>query len=84
MEGIEPKDVSVTVTGLRRDVYLLDPSTLEVRVDAFLIGLGRRTFEVSSNDVSHPSALTVLDIEPRRVTLSVTPVTLPTGAHTTE
>jgi len=84
VEGIEPKDVSVTVTGLRRDVYLLDPSTLEVRVDAFLIGLGRRTFEVSSNDVSHPSALTVLDIEPRRVTLSVTPVTLPTGAHTTE
>jgi uncharacterized protein (TIGR00159 family) len=83
VEGIEPKDVSVTVTGLRRDVYLLDPSTLEVRVDAFLIGLGRRTFEVSSNEVSHPRALTVLDIEPRRVTLSVTPVTPPTGAHTT-
>jgi uncharacterized protein (TIGR00159 family) len=83
VEGIEPKDVSVTVTGLRRDVYLLDPSTLEVRVDAFLIGFGRRTFEVSSNNVSHPRDLTVLDIEPRRVTLSVTPATPPTAARAT-
>ena len=83
VEGIEPKDVSVTVTGLRRDVYLLDPSTLEVRVDAFLIGFGRRTFEVSSNNVSHPRDLTVLGIEPRRVTLSVTPATPPTAARAT-
>ena len=80
VEGIEPKDVSVTVTGLRRDVYLLDPSTLEVRVDAFLIGFGRRTFEVSSNNVSHPRDLTVLDIEPRRVTLSVSPLEPPAAS----
>ncbi len=80
VEGVEPKEVSVTVTGLRRDLYLLDPLTLEVRVDAFLIGFGRRTFEVSSNNVSHPRDLTVLDIEPRRVTLSVAPVVTPDGA----
>ncbi len=80
VEGVEPKEVSVTVTGLRRDLYLLDPSTLEVRVDAFLIGFGRRTFEISSNNVSHSPDLTVLDVEPRRITLSVTPVVPPEGA----
>ncbi len=82
VEGVEPKEVSVTVTGLRRDLYLLDPSTLELRVDAFLIGFGRRTFEISSNNVSHPRDLTVLDVEPRHVTLSVTPVENPQGATT--
>jgi uncharacterized protein (TIGR00159 family) len=81
VEGVEPKEVSVTVTGLRRDLYLLDPSTLEVRVDAFLIGFGRRTFEISSNNVSHSRDLTVLDVEPRRITLSVTPVVPPEGAN---
>ena len=83
VDGIDPKEISVTVTGLRRDLYLLDPSTLEVRVDAFLIGFGRRTFEISSNNVSHPRDLTVLDVEPRHVTLAVTPMSAPEGPSAT-
>jgi diadenylate cyclase len=42
--AVEPKEVELTLTGPRRMFYTLTDSELEVRVDGFLAGLGRKTF----------------------------------------
>jgi hypothetical protein len=67
-----PKEVYVSFTSLRRNFYALDPTTLEVRLDAQLVGSGKRTFELSESDVRHPEGLAVLQIEPETVELRVT------------
>lgn len=67
-----PKEVNVSFTSLRRNFYALDPTTLEVRLDAQLVGSGKRTFELSESDVRHPEGLAVLQIEPETVELRVT------------
>jgi uncharacterized protein (TIGR00159 family) len=69
--GVEPSEVQVTVAGRRRDLYLSDPADLRLPIDALLVQLGRRTFEVSPRHVQHPKALRVLDVAPARVRLSV-------------
>jgi DNA integrity scanning protein DisA with diadenylate cyclase activity len=71
--SVAPQQVEVTLSGMRRDFYLFDPSGLRVDIDAFLVGQGRRTFAISRDDVHPPEGLNVVDIEPRSVTLSVRP-----------
>jgi uncharacterized protein (TIGR00159 family) len=71
LEAVEPAQVDVTLRGLRRDLVLADPAAVRVRVDAYLARLGRRTFFLSSADVEHPENLTVVDIEPERVRVSL-------------
>jgi uncharacterized protein (TIGR00159 family) len=67
----EPREVRVTVAGLRRDLVFLQPNRLRVNVDAFLVQLGRRSFEIPAQSVKHPAAFTVVAVEPERVTLKV-------------
>ena len=79
-----PKEVNVSFTGLRRNFYSLDPTELEVRVDARMVGSGKRVFDLAENDVRHPESLVVLQIEPETVELKVTPKGEPaskTGAN---
>ena len=73
VEKIEPAVVSVTVTGLRRDLYLIDPAVMEARVDSFLVGFGRKTFEIAPRDIVRPRTITVLNVEPRTVQVSAVP-----------
>lgn len=70
--SVEPKEVQVTISGPRREFYVLAPGALEVRIDGFLAGLGRRTFPIGPLDVRHPEGLTVLDVTPPTVELVVT------------
>jgi hypothetical protein len=44
---------------------------LELTVDATLVKLGRRTFEITDENLRHPSALSLEDLTPSRVKLSV-------------
>ena len=69
--GFEPREVRVTVLGLRRDLVLLQPNRLKVDVDAFLVQLGRRSFEIPIQAVKHPAAFSVTSVEPDRVTVKV-------------
>ncbi len=69
--GFEPREVRVTVLGLRRDLVLLQPNRLKVDVDAFLVQLGRRSFEIPTQSVKHPGAFIVTGVEPDRVTVRV-------------
>jgi len=71
VDSIEPGKVEVELTGLRRDLYLLDPTAIQVRLDASLVALGRRTFYLSSDDVQHPPNLTIRNISPNRINLDV-------------
>jgi hypothetical protein len=70
--SVQPKEVQVTLSGPRREFYVLAPGALEVRVDGFLAGLGRGTFPIGPLEVRHPEGLTVLDVTPSTVELVVT------------
>jgi uncharacterized protein (TIGR00159 family) len=67
----QPREVRVTVHGLRRDLVFLQPNRLKAGVDAFLVQLGRRSFEIPLQAVRHPAAFTVTAVEPERVTVKV-------------
>lgn len=68
---IDPPAGRVRLKGRRRDLLLLDSDALGIRVDAILVELGRRSFEISPDDVLHPEAVEVLDLAPRRVKVSL-------------
>jgi diadenylate cyclase len=68
---VEPEEVTVTASGPRRTLLLAAPADFEVDVDAILVQLGRRRFEVDTGDVKHPPGVNVLAVEPDRVDVTV-------------
>jgi uncharacterized protein (TIGR00159 family) len=71
-DSVEPTSVEVTVSGLRRDVLLAERNAVIVQVDAYLARMGRRTFEISADNVRIPDSLAVVRVEPDKVRLSLT------------
>lgn len=80
VESVEPESVTVRLSGRRRDLYFVDPDRVQVRVDAVLVQLGRRTFQVTKDDVELPEHLEVVAVDPRRVRISVRRIAGPTAA----
>ncbi|MGH0034230.1 MAG: diadenylate cyclase [Myxococcota bacterium] len=76
---VDPPEVSVTLSGERRRILLGDLDEVALRVDAFLAQLGRRTFQVSVDDVGHPEGIEVTEVSPRKVVISVRQVEPPEG-----
>lgn len=71
LEGVEPGHVRIRLSGRRRDLVLARNGTVEVRVDALLARLGRRTFQITPALVEHPEGLEVTSIRPDRVKISI-------------
>ena len=71
LETIEPEVVTVRLTGRRRDLVLARNGAVEVRVDALLVRLGRRTFPLTPELVDRPEGLEVTSIRPDRVKISI-------------
>jgi diadenylate cyclase len=71
LESVEPAEVTVTLAGPRREVYLAGRTDLSVHVDPLLVQLGRRTFQLDADAVRHARGLSVVGIEPQSVRLSV-------------
>lgn len=71
LESVTPPSVAATVSGLRRDLFLLDARDITVHVDGFLVDMGRRTFDLSPDAVRLPSGLTIDALEPSRVRITV-------------
>ena len=71
LEAVEPTRVRVAMEGQLRDVFMLDASRLQIRVDAILVELGRRTFTLSPEDVVHPDSVDVRRFEPETVKVSL-------------
>jgi uncharacterized protein (TIGR00159 family) len=69
--SVEPPEVDVRFQGQRRDRYLARAAEVSVRVDAYLVKLGRRTFAISVDAVQTPDSLRVVGIDPPKVKLSV-------------
>ena len=71
LAGVEPEEVEVTVSGPRRSLVLGEANAIEVRIDALLVQLGRRTFQVTPDLVTHPEGFQVHEVNPKQVRLSV-------------
>lgn len=71
LESIDPASVEVTLRGLRRDLLLGRPLEVVVQIDAYLARLGRRTFRLSDADVLKPDAVSVVEVAPDKVKLSL-------------
>lgn len=77
LESVEPPAVQVVAEGTRRQLLLAN-GVFEVRIDALLAQLGRRTFTVSPAQVAHPEGVRVVEVAPDRVRISLREV--PAGA----
>jgi uncharacterized protein (TIGR00159 family) len=71
LEGVDPPEVMVRLSGLRRDFYFGSGREPLVRIDALLVKLGRRTFAVTPESIDSPPGIQVLGVEPDRVRLLV-------------
>jgi uncharacterized protein (TIGR00159 family) len=69
--SVEPREVTVRVEGKRNQVYLASADSIQVRVDAVMAPMGRKTFAVTPNEVDHPEELRVLAVDPIRVRVEV-------------
>jgi hypothetical protein len=71
VEDIEPSRVSATFTGPRRTFYLFDARKIKVSVDVALAQVGRRTFPITEQNIRYPKELTLQEINPSTLKLSV-------------
>ena len=71
VEEIEPNQISATFTGPRRAFYLLDTRKIKVTVDVALAELGRRNFPITEQNIRYPKELTLQDISPSTLRLTV-------------
>jgi hypothetical protein len=74
---VKPAQVTVTLSGLRREFLLFNPRLLRVNLDARLATAGRRTFQVADRDVRYPKSLALEAIQPDSVRISVRPAAPP-------
>lgn len=74
LHGVEPAEIDMTLTGLRREFYFVSPRLLEVTIDAGLARDGRRTFQLVDSELRYPKELALQDVEPDAVRLDVRPV----------
>ena len=70
IQNVAPPEIEVTLSGARREFYLLDQSQLEVRVDASQVRPGRTTFQISKEQVKHPDSLSTIEMKPRLLEVS--------------
>jgi len=80
LESVDPPAVEAVFSGLRRDFLFIDRGQLRIEIDALLVQLGRRTFKVSPELVSHPPGLRVESVAPQKLRLSVREKSEETGA----
>jgi uncharacterized protein (TIGR00159 family) len=71
LERVEPREIEVTVSGPRRALVLGEADDIEVRIDALLVQLGRRTFEVTPDLVRLPEGFHLHEVNPKKIRLSV-------------
>jgi len=71
VEAIEPTEVNVTLSGLRRNLVLAERDDLAIQVDAYLARIGRRTFTLSASELRPRHDVSVEEIVPEKIRLSL-------------
>jgi len=70
LEQVAPEVVQAVFAGPSRAFYLLDANQLEVTIDASLVRLGRRTYRITSDNLSHPQTLSLESVQPATVRIA--------------
>ena len=75
VEEVQPKEVTATFTGAKRTFYFFDPSRLKVTVDLSAAEAGRKILRLSEQNIRHPPNLTLQQLNPvtLRISLEKTP-----------
>ncbi len=71
LKEVNPPEVEIAVAGPRRAMFLASNADFQVVIDANLVRLGRRTFEVSAQSVRHATGLEIKSIKPDKVKLTM-------------
>jgi uncharacterized protein (TIGR00159 family) len=71
LDKVQPPEVKATFTGPRRAFYLSDYRKLKVTVDTSPAASGQRKFIISERNVQYPKGLTIEELTPTTVTISV-------------
>jgi diadenylate cyclase len=80
VEEIEPPMVNATFSGPRRAFYLFDARRIRVAIDVSMADLGRRTFNISEQNIRYPKELTLQELNPSTLRLFVKKI--PAAAET--
>ena len=81
VEEIEPPVVNATFSGPRRAFYLFDARKIRVAIDVSMADLGRRTFNISEQNIRYPKELTLTEVSPSTLRLSVKKIPPPTDTN---
>ncbi|HET8563187.1 MAG TPA: diadenylate cyclase [Candidatus Binatia bacterium] len=71
LEEVRPSEVSATFTGPMRAFYFFDATKLKVTVDASVAQSGQRTFRISEQNVRHPKGVTLQQVSPSSLRITV-------------
>jgi uncharacterized protein (TIGR00159 family) len=71
LEAVQPTEVEATFSGPRRAFYFFRPKRLKVTVDASAAGNGRRTFTISEQNIRHPVELSLEEVKPATLKISI-------------
>jgi uncharacterized protein (TIGR00159 family) len=77
---VQPAEVSATFNGPRRAFYLLDAAKIKVTVDGASTELGRRTFSISEQNIRYPKDLTLEELTPSSVRVSIKKISPTAGS----
>lgn len=71
IEEIQPPEVNAKFNGPRRAFYLLDSKKIKITVDVAMAEMGRRTFTISEQNIRFPKELTLEELNPSSIKLTV-------------
>jgi hypothetical protein len=71
LESFQPTEVEATFSGPRRAFYFFHPRRLKVTVDASTAESGRRTFMITPQSIRHPNEITVEEVKPQTLRLTL-------------
>ena len=71
IDDIDPPVVNAKFSGPRRAFYLFDAKKITVTVDVSMAEMGRRTFNITEQNIRYPKDLTLQDLSPSTLKLSV-------------
>jgi diadenylate cyclase len=71
IDGIDPPVVNAKFSGPRRAFYLFDAKKITVTVDVSMAEMGRRTFNITEQNIRYPKDITLQDLSPSTLKLSV-------------
>lgn len=73
--GTAKTQITVVLQGRSRDITAFDGTKLEAKVDSKSFTEGKKSIQINKNMIVVPSYLTVVDVEPTKVDITISPKT---------